>query len=377
MTSRLTRLTLLVLTFSFQHVHAQDLDTVTIFGRVMDQNGAVVRGAEIQAKTRTTTTDDQGRYRLIQLEPGIYSIRVSSAGFATQEVTNIITVSGQSLQFDVTLIPASVVAEAVVIAAAESPIVDTKRTVVGATLTARETQLLPIASRSVLDLIFTLPGVTEEPLSTRDLAEDRNSSHASTPEEAGVFALAGAPAYSNNLTIDGLDNNDDRAARERFQPSLEAVAEVQVITNQFSAEYGRASGGRVNVRTRSGSQQFRGSAFYFFRDESLDANTFRNNSLGLPRLPLQEHVIGLTFGGPIKNQSVFFTSYEVSKALDSTLIDTLVPLQQNPLFALPRPTHPELARLEDVDSPALAAEVAPYIQPVSTPQKNKIGRAHV
>ena len=143
-----------------------------------------------------------------------------------------------------------------------------------------------------------------------------------------------------------------------------------MITNQFSAEYGRASGGRVNVRTRSGSQQFRGSAFYFFRDEALDANTFRNNSLGLPRLPLQEHVAGFTFGGPVKNQSVFFTSYEVSKVLDSALIDTLVPVQQNPLFALPRPTHPELARLEDVDLPALAAEVAPYIQPVSTPQKN-------
>jgi hypothetical protein len=162
------------------------------------------------------------------------------------------------------LLPSSIEA---VVTTVEAPIVDTKRTVVGATLTARETESLPLASRSVLDLIFTLPGVTEEPLSTRDLAEDRNASHASTPEEAVSFSLAGAPAYSNNLTIDGLDNNDDRAARERFQPSAEAVAEVQVITNQFSAEYGRASGGRVNLRTRSGSQQFRGSAFYFFRDE--------------------------------------------------------------------------------------------------------------
>src|SRR4029434_5296862 len=112
---------------------------------------------------------------------------------------------------------------------------------------------LPLNSRSPLDLIFTLPGVTEEPLSVRELAEDRNSSNASTPEEAGTVALAGGPAYSNNITIDGLDNNDDRAARERFQPSIEAVEEVQVIANQFSAEYGRASRGRVNLRTRSGS----------------------------------------------------------------------------------------------------------------------------
>jgi hypothetical protein len=272
MTSRLTFLTLLVLTFNLQHIHGQDLDTVTIYGTVVDQNGAAIPGAEIQVLTRRTTTDDRGRYRLIQLEPGSYSIRVSASGFAPQETTNIVAVSGQSIGFDVTLLPSSLVVEPVVVTTAEAPIVDTKRTVVGATLTSRETDLLPLPSRSVLDLIFTLPGITEEPLSTRDLAEDRNANHASTPEESGVFSLAGAPAYSNNLTIDGLDNNDDRAARERFQPSLEAVAEVQVITNQFSAEYGRASGGRVNLRTRSGSQEFRGSAFHFFRDEALDAN---------------------------------------------------------------------------------------------------------
>ena len=365
-----SRLTLLFLILCFQSVLAQDLDTVTIYGKVVDQNGAVIRGAAIKANSRTVTTDEQGRYRLIQLEPGIYSIRVSAPGFAVQEIKNISTTSGQSLQLDFTLLPASVVAEPVVVTTAEPPLVDAKRTVVGATLTSRETESLPLASRSVLDLIFTLPGVTEEPLSTRDLAEDRNVSHASTPEESGLFSLAGAPAYSNNLTIDGLDNNDDRAARERFQPSLDAVAEVQVITNQFSAEYGRASGGRVNLRTRSGSQQFRGSAFYFFRDEALNANTFRNNSLGLPRLPLQEHVSGFTLGGPVRKQTVFFASYEVSKVLDSALIDTLVPLEQNPLFPLPRPTNPELARLEDVTAPALAAEIAPFIEPISTPLEN-------
>ena len=226
--------------------------------------------------------------------------------------------------------------EPVVVTAADVPVVDTKRTVTGATLTSRETESLPIATRSVLDLIFTLPGVTEEPLSTRDLAEDRNTNHANTPEEAGTFSLAGAPAYSNNLTIDGLDNNDDRAARERFQPSLEAVAEVQVITNQFSAEYGRASGGRVNLRTRSGSQQFHGRGFYFFRDEALNANTFRNNSLGVPRLPLAgtRRWIHAWWTTAFVTRRVFFVSYELNKVLDSALIDTLVPLQQNAMFSL-------------------------------------------
>src|SRR5215470_6597169 len=101
MTSRLTLLTILLFTFN---VHAQDLDTVTIAGRVMDQNGAVVTGAEVQVtliktdRKRTINTDGDGRYRLIQLDPGTYTVRVSFPGFAAQEFTNITTVSGQSLQ---------------------------------------------------------------------------------------------------------------------------------------------------------------------------------------------------------------------------------------------------------------------------------------
>ena len=378
MTSRLTLLTIFLFTFNLQNIHAQDLDTVTISGRVIDQSGAVIPGAEIQAKlvktglTRTTSSDNEGRYRLIQLEPGTYTIRVSVTGFASQEMTGITTTSGQSLQFDATLLPSDVVVEPIVITEADALIIDTKRTVVGATLTARDTELLPINTRSVLDLLFILPGLTEEPLSTRDLAADRNTNYANTPEEAGTFSLAGNPAYSNNLTIDGLDNNDDRSARERFQPSLEAIAEVQVITNQFSAEYGRASGGRVNLRTRSGSNEFHGRGFYYFRDEALDANTFRNNSLGLPRLPLQEHVVGFTFGGPVKGlkETVFFTSYELDKVLDSALIDTLVPLKQSTLFPLPGPTRLDRVRLEDANAPALSTEVAPFVSSISTPTKN-------
>ncbi|MEJ7615838.1 MAG: hypothetical protein WKF30_02430 [Pyrinomonadaceae bacterium] len=146
--------------------------------------------------------------------------------------------------------------------------VDTSRTLVGGSVTGAEIESLPTPGRAPLDLVFTLPGTTEEPLATRGLADDRGASARDTPEEAGVFAISGGPAYSNNITIDGMDNNDDRAARERFQPSLESVEEVQVIANQFSAEYGRASGGRVNLRTRGGTPDYRGRAFHFFKDEA-------------------------------------------------------------------------------------------------------------
>jgi Carboxypeptidase regulatory-like domain/TonB dependent receptor/TonB-dependent Receptor Plug Domain len=367
---------------------AQDLDTVTIAGRVADQNGAVIPGASVTAvlvKTgieRAAIADGQGRYKLIQLEPGVYTVKASFTSFAAEEKTGLTTVAGQNVALDFALRPAGVSAEAVVVSEAESSAVDTTRTVVGGTVTAREVESLPANSRSALDLIFTLPGVTEEPLSTRDLAEDRNTNARATPEEAGSFALSGGAAYSNNITIDGLDNNDDRSARERFQPSLEAVEEVQLIRNQFAAEYGRASGGRVNLRTRGGSSKFHGRAYYFFRDEALNANSFNNNRIGVKRLSLQEHDPGFTFSGPVRlpwlyngrDRTFFFTAYEYDRILDSALIDTLLPLDQNPLFPLPTPTHLAGKRAEKATSPASAAAngVAPFIASVSTPQRNHI-----
>ncbi|HZB45127.1 MAG TPA: TonB-dependent receptor, partial [Pyrinomonadaceae bacterium] len=288
------------------------------------------------------------------------------------------------MQLNFALRLADVTAEQVVVSEAETPAVDTARTVVGGTVTTEEIESLPNSSRSPLDLIFTLGGVTEEPLSTRDAAEDRDDSGharraAEAPEEAGTFALAGGAASSNNVTIDGLDDNDDRAARERFRPPLDAVEEVQVVTNQFSAEYGRASGGRVNLRTRPGSNSLRGRLSYFFRDESLNANTWNNNRRGLKRLPLQEHRPSFSLGGPVRLPAVydgrgrtfFFVAYEREHVLDSTLIDVLVPVGQNASFPLPRPTTLAGRRFEpEATPPNAAAELAPFVERVSTPLRS-------
>jgi hypothetical protein len=362
--------------------HAQDLDDVTIAGQVTDENGAIIPGATVTAILQTTNEErsvqanDDGRYRIIELDPGVYTIRVNVAGFAVEEKRDLRTVAGQNVQLNFTLKPAAVTAEQVVVSEADAPAVDTTRTVVGGTVVTEEIESLPNNSRSPLDLIFTLGGVSEEPLSTRDLAEDRDTNARNTPEEAGVFALSGGPAYSNNITIDGLDNNDDRAARERFQPSLEAVEEVQVITNQFSAEYGRASGGRLNLRTRAGTKRYTGRAFMFFRDDIFNANTFRNKLNGLPRLPLTEYDPGFTFGGPLKlasklpgvpdNSTFFFVGFEYSDLTDSANVDTVVPVDQNPAFSLPAPTTLLGARQEV----GTDAEVAPFFAGVTTPLKN-------
>src|SRR5690242_2021613 len=136
---------------------AQDLDNVTITGRVTDQNGAVIPGATVTAtlvKTkveRSVTADGDGRYRLIQLEPGLYHIKASFTNFATEEKTDLVTIAGQNVQLDFILKPATVTASTVIVSAADTPQVDTTRTVVGGTVATREIESLPVNTRSALD----------------------------------------------------------------------------------------------------------------------------------------------------------------------------------------------------------------------------------
>ena len=363
----------------------QDLDDVTITGKLTDSNGLAVVGATVTAtsaetgEVRTVTSDDEGLYKIVKLKPGTYKIKVTASGFGPQETTEIKTISAQNVQQNFKLAPADVRAETTVTVTSEDgPAVDTTRTIVGGTVTQREIEELPVDSRNPLDLVLTLGGTAEEQLSTRDLSSDRGergmSAPGTTPEEAGIFGLSGGAAYSNNLTIDGLDNNDDRGASFRFQPSMEAISEVQVITNQFSAEYGRASGGRVNLRTRGGSNKFRGRAFYFFRDESLNANTWNNNRNDINRPPFQNHNPGFTFGGPIKkNKIFFFTSYEYDDIADTTILDAWVPVTGgNPQFPLPAPTQATPQFIAPASAGFPAVTVAPYITPADTPFTNHI-----
>lgn len=387
MNHRLGRLPLSILSiviFSFV-IFAQDLDDVVITGRVTDPNGLAVVGASVTAMQvetgaeRTLATDKEGRYRFIELKPGTYKVRSWGTGFGPQEKIDLQTISGQTVTLDFTLSPASIQASTnVTVSDEDAPAVDTTRTVVGGTVTEREIEELPNNSRNPLDLVLTLGGVSEEQLSTRDLAEDRGTRGQSvpgtTPEEAGVFGLSGGTAYSNNITIDGLDNNDDRSASFRFQPSIESVREVQVITNQFSAEYGRASGGRINLVSRSGSNKFRGRAFYFYRDDNFNANTWNNNRNGIPRPPFTNHNPGGTFGGPIvKNRLFFFTAYEYDDISDTTVLDAWVPISGgNPVFALPAPNNTERVFNVTGGAPSIVVPTARFIEPTDTPATRHI-----
>ncbi|MEP7211840.1 MAG: carboxypeptidase regulatory-like domain-containing protein [Acidobacteriota bacterium] len=399
--------------FAALAINAQDLDDVEISGRIVDSNNQAVVGATIKATEtqtgveRTVTSNEEGRYSIIELKPGVYKVIVNATGFGAKGSAELQTVSGQNVRLDFDLSPAGVTAEQnVTVTDDDAPIVDTSRTIVGGTITEREIEEIPNSGRNPLDLVLTLGGTSEEQLSTSGLAEDRSASVA--PLEQGNFSLSGGTAYSNNLTIDGLDNNDDRSSRDRFQPSLEGIAEVQVITNQFSSEYGRASGGRINLRTRSGSNRFRGRAFMFYRDDALNANTYYNNAHDpfIPRPKLTEYNPGFTFSGPVilpfgegrslfdgHNRTFFAMAYEYAKVQDTTLIDAYVPVVANPRYTLPTstggsqtcdgnppvpnpPTQPTTP-CAPTSGPPTAAYVVPYNRSLPTPNNNHTFTARI
>jgi hypothetical protein len=163
--------TTLMLVFLAAPARAQDLDDVSFSGVVSDEHGAVVPGATVTARlvatgaVRAATTDAEGRYRLVELQPGAYTLRAERDGFAAEERREVSTLAGQSVRLDFTLRPAGVAAEQTVVSVASAPLIDTTRTVAGGSVAREELERLPLFSRSPLDSVFLLGGVTEEPLS--------------------------------------------------------------------------------------------------------------------------------------------------------------------------------------------------------------------
>lgn len=361
---------------------ADDLDHISIEGTISDItnhriiNARVTIKATSTAQERTTTSDSAGRYHLTKLLPGEYELRVEVGGFRTVQY-KFSAAAGTAVRRDFKLEVAALNDQITVELASDQVLIDTSRTVVGGTIAKRQIDDLPIETRNINDLIFTLPGVAPPAFDDRQLAEgDTKDRFRSSPEEAGIFALNGSTPFSNNLTIEGLDNNDDRGARERFTPSVDAVEEFQVITNQFSAEYGRAAGGRINLRLRGGTSQFRGRAFYYFRDEALNANSFVRNAdpaRGF-RLPYQNNNPGITFGGPIiRKKAFFFAAYEYDNVYDRADIAALVPVATNSAFPLIQPNGTNLGSTA-FDSKGKAsivnggAAVGLFDQQVTTPR---------
>jgi hypothetical protein len=286
----------------------------TILGTVTDPSGAVLPGAKVTVKNvgtgleRTTETSADGSYALPELPIGTYSVTITLTGFQTSVTTGVIVDVSTERRVDAAL-KTGQVSTKVEVSGDLLPQVETTSDDLGGVLTQETVKDLPVNGRDYTKLIFLNPGVAGSPDQISD-----------SPGSYGEFTMNGARGRSNNYLLDGTDMNDgyrnDPAINEAGvfgTPSailpIDAIADLNVISN-FSPEYGRNAGGVVNIVTKSGTNQWHGTAGEYFRNDALDARNYFNDS-SQPKALFHNNQYGASLGGPIvKDKTFFFADYE-------------------------------------------------------------------
>lgn len=336
---------LFVAVFSGGYLLGQATATGTIQGTVTDKSQAVVAGAEVVATfkatgvTRTTTSNDTGAYRFDFVQAGAYQIKVTKQGFASVVQAAELLV-GQSSTVNVTLSPGS--ATTVVEVSGTAPVVDLEKTSVSQNITPSEVAELPLAGRDAANLAYLVPGVK---------AAD---SYDPTKNRYAVLSINGGDGRNVNTTINGIDNKDNTVGGAVMQMPLEAVQEFQISTQRFSAENGRSQGAAINMITKSGSNQYHGSVFGYFRDSVLDTDEKQAAGDGTTITAHPDYsrqFFGGSVGGPfIKDKLFGFFAIErqrESQGLSESgnSYDELVLAHDNgfpqaePALVIPRPFH--------------------------------------
>jgi Carboxypeptidase regulatory-like domain len=291
-----------------------------LLGQISDQGGAGVAGARITVTSKETglarsvTTDGSGSYRVGLLAAGAYSIKVEASGFGAAEQTDLVLRVGDERRVDVALRPGQVSASVTI----EAPITDSATSTLSNVVPAERVNALPLNGRQLQELALTAPGVTASG-GYRSSAFNQFGLATPTDGNAGAFTVNGAPSRSNGFFMDGVDINVPEQGVIAFPPLVEATREFQIQTSLFNAEYGRFSGSIVNFVTKSGTNQWHGSVYEYFRNDTLDANDFFNNANGLPRTVLKQNQFGASIGGPIQRNSHFvFGNWEANKLRQGT-----------------------------------------------------------
>ena len=286
----------------------QNVTSGTLSGRIEDTSGASVNGASVTATHQetnqhfTTVSDPEGRFRFPYLRTGPYDLKIDAHGFAP--VTKQMTVSiGQALDLPVKLEVAGV-SEQVNIGSSDVPIVETVRTQITETIRPNEIHELPLNGRNYLDLALLIPGVSP----TNTGSNQRFAETSAVPGQG--ISIAGQRNLYNSFILDGVSANDDAADLTGTYYSEEVIDQFQVVTSGAIAEFGRASGGVVNILTRSGTNDWRGSLYGFFRNQRFDAR----NPLAPTKDLLTQAQYGATFGGPLRRErTFFFTNFEQTR----------------------------------------------------------------
>ncbi len=280
-----------------------------IIGTAMDETGAILPGVVVTARNtesglvRTAVSDGTGAYRLSALPPGPYLVSAQLPGF-TSGGREILLVIDQTATIPFTMRPASLTESIDVVA--EAPLVDTSISTVSTSVSNAQIQSLPVASRRWIDLAMLTPGTSQDNI--RGFFYRGN-----------VNVGGGAREYSNAFIVDGVNNTWAEMGEPRQNFAMESIREFKVSTSNYKAEYGLATGGMVSVVSKSGSNEFHGTAFAFFRDDSLtEKATFETT-----KPPYKRYQYGGSIGGPIvKDRTHFFFTYEGTKESQFITVNT-------------------------------------------------------
>jgi hypothetical protein len=278
-----------------------------IVGRVSDAAGAVLPNVKVTLVNEGTSvsrdgkTNDSGDFDFVEVPVGTYRLEFDLTGFKKNVRRGVSLDINQVITLNMTMQVGAT--QEVVDVTSETPLVETTSTQLGAVVGDRAVSELPLNSRDTYQFLQLQPGVMSTAGSSNSIVYGSNN--------AGAVSVNGGRGRSNNFSVNGGDANDQFVNLPTVQPSPDSIQEFRVLTNTFDAEYGRNSGSVVNVVTKSGTNQFHGNMYEFFRNKVLNSNAYCFSSDGCPKPQFNQNQFGGTFGGPIiKDRTFFFASYE-------------------------------------------------------------------
>jgi len=294
--------------------------TGTVSGTVTDVNGAVIPGATVtlisdqKGSVRTVTTNEDGRFAFGAQQPGVYTLKIEQAGFQTLERNGVVLSANENLALSDLKLQTGQVSETVSVTA-EGAVVEKESSDLTGRLTADQINLISTKGRDITSLLRLIPGTSN------------NDDIEAVGEGFGTDLpnISGQRGRQTVSTVDGLNASEPSGANKLSMTiNQDAVAEVKVLRNNYGAEYGNNGGAIINLVSKGGGKEYRGSAYYFLRNEALNARPFFNNKLGIEKRPLYRHKIwGFNFGGPLpllkfgeggssllRNKAFFFYSLE-------------------------------------------------------------------
>ncbi len=273
----------------------------SITGLITDETGGALPGVTVTATNQATgvayetVSNEVGNYTIPSVLVGTYVVKAELAGFRVAATPPVTLEARQIARLDFKM-SVGAVTETVEVSGA-SPILQSESATVGEVLSGNTVASLPLNGRNTGQLALLLPGtMTYNPRGFTNIG----SINSNRP------FVNGNREQVNNFTVDGLDVNETIDNRVAYQPSPDALAEISVETNNYSAETGNVGGAVVGSVLKSGSNDFRGNVFEFYRNSDFDANTWENNRSGAPKQERTQHIYGGTFGGPIARQKLFF-----------------------------------------------------------------------